>query len=434
MIAYLVRRLLGMLVVIWLILTVTFTITYLIPGDPARAIAGPRANAATLAQIRHNLGLDRPVFFNLRGSWATATVAVAILYAEPASAQGTPVGLLLQGETLGITDRRAEQGQDWVRLSVDPDVPVWINQEKLAEVKQQFGLLPVEGEAPPPGAPGDWVRVELRQGGLEGWALAGQFQLGYNPFDSQYFRYLWRLVSSLDLGTSNQPGKGPVTQIILRRLPSTAALAVSGVVVELLIGIPVGVISAVWQRSVWDRLAMFLALFGVSAPSFWLGLVLIYFVAYRWSILPLPPFPGSGDYSPIHLVLPAITLGMAGGAWYARMLRSSMLEILQADYVRTARAKGLAGWKVLYRHVMRNAIRPIVTMVGMDLAYYLGGVVLIEVVFSRPGIGYEMWQAIKNLDTPVIVGTITFAAVAIVVMNLVVDLLYLVLDPRVRLA
>ncbi len=430
--AYLVRRLLGMLVVIWLILTVTFTISYLIPGDPARAIAGPRANAATLAQIRHNLGLDRPVFFNLRGSWAGAAAGAVVLYAEADPASG-PVMLLLPGESLGITDRRTDQGQDWVRLSVDEGRPVWVNTEALSYVKQQFGFQPVEGAVLPAGVPADWTRVQLSKGGLEGWAPAHELRLGYNPFDSQYFQYLWRLVSRLDLGSSNQPGKGPVTQLIARRLPSTAALAVSGVFVELLIGIPVGIISAVRLRSIWDRLAMLLALFGVSAPSFWLGLVLIYLVAYRWSILPLPPLPGSEDYNPVHLILPALTLGLAGGAWYARMLRSSMLEILQADYVRTARAKGLPGRLVLYRHVMRNAIRPIVTMVGMDLAYYLGGVVLIEVVFSRPGVGYEMWQAIKNLDTPVIVGTITFAAVAIVVMNLVVDLLYLVLDPRVRL-
>ncbi len=132
------------------------------------------------------------------------------------------------------------------------------------------------------------------------------------------------------------------------------------------------------------------------------------------------------------MVLPAITLGLAGAAWYARMLRSSMLDILNADYVRTARSKGLSERTVLIRHALRNAIQPIITMVGMDLGYYLGGIVLVEAVFSWPGIGYEMWRAIGNLDIPVILGTITFAAIAIVVMNFVVDMLYSVIDPRVR--
>jgi peptide/nickel transport system permease protein len=173
---------------------------------------------------------------------------------------------------------------------------------------------------------------------------------------------------------------------------------------------------------------MLLALFGVAAPPFWLGLVLLYLFTYR---LPLFPTGGVGGLS--HLFLPAFTLGLAGGAWYARMLRSSMLDILQADYVRTARAKGLSEQAVLVRHALRNAIQPIVTMVGMDLGYYLGGVLLTEVVFSWHGIGKEMWQAVTKMDIPVVVGTVTFAAVAIVVMNFVVDLLYSAIDPRVRL-
>jgi peptide/nickel transport system permease protein len=159
-----------------------------------------------------------------------------------------------------------------------------------------------------------------------------------------------------------------------------------------------------------------------------LGLILLYVFGY---LIPIFPLGGPGGLS--HLILPAVTLGLAGSAWYARMLRSSMLDILHADYVRTARAKGLPERLVLLRHALRNAIQPIVTMVGMDLGYYLGGIVLIEAVFSWPGIGYEMWKAIGNQDIPVIVGTITFAALAIVVMNFIVDMLYSVIDPRVRL-
>jgi len=305
MIDYLVRRFLAMLVVIFLILTMTFVLAYLIPAEPARAVAGPRARPETIAQIRADLGLDDPLYV-------------------------------------------------------------------------------------------------------------------------QYFRYLSRVVQG-DLGTSYRQ-RLPVADILLHRLPATAKLAVAGLLVELALGIPVGIISAVWQRSFGDRLFMLLALLGVSAPSFWLGLVLLYIFAYRFPVFPLG---GPGGLS--HLILPAFTLGVAGAAWYARMLRSSMLDILSADYMRTARAKGLSERAVLIRHGLRNAIQPIITMAGMDLGYYLGGLVLIETVFSWPGIGYEMWRAVANVDIPVVIGTITFAGVTIVVANFVVELLYSVVDPRVRL-
>ena len=247
-----------------------------------------------------------------------------------------------------------------------------------------------------------------------------------DPLYVQYFRYLSRVLRG-DLGTSYRQ-RLPVSQILLQRLPATAELAFAGVLVEVLLGIPVGIISAVRQRSILDRTSMLAALLGVSMPSFWLGLILLYLFAYR-----IPIFPLGGPGGLKHLVLPAITLGAAGAAWYARMLRSSMLDILQADYVRTARAKGLAEWVVLGRHALKNAIQPIITMIGMDLGYYLGGILMVEAVFSWPGIGYETWRAIANLDIPIILGTITFAAFAIVVMNFVVDMLYSVIDPRVRL-
>jgi ABC-type dipeptide/oligopeptide/nickel transport system permease component len=303
---YVIRRLLGMAFVVFMILTISFVLAYLIPAEPARAVAGPKASQKTIDLIRKELGLDQPLY-------------------------------------------------------------------------------------------------------------------------TQYFRYLSRVLQG-DLGESYVK-RQPVSELILNRLPFTAALALAGVVIELVLGIPIGILSAVRQRSILDRSFMLLALFGVSAPSFWLGLVLLYLFAFR---IPIFPLGGPGGLS--HLILPALTLGIAGAAWYARMLRSSMLDILSADFVRTARAKGLHERAVLLSHVMRNAVQPIVTMAGMDLGYYLGGIVLIEVVFSWPGIGWEMWTAVKNLDIPVIIGTITFSAVAIVVMNLLVDLLYSVIDPRVRLS
>jgi peptide/nickel transport system permease protein len=246
------------------------------------------------------------------------------------------------------------------------------------------------------------------------------------PFYVQYGRYLWRLLHG-DLGDSYRL-RMPVLELFRRRLGATAQLAVLGVLFELLMGVPVGIISAVKSRSWLDRITMIGALVGVSAPRFWLGVVLLYLLGFKLSLVPL------GGYGTLkHAILPAFTLGVAGAAWYARMLRSSMLDILGADYMRTAYAKGLPERLVLLRHAIPNAIQPVITMVGMDLGYYLGGVVVIESVFSWPGMGKEIWQAIQNLDIPVITGSVTLAALAVVLMNLVVDVVNAAIDPRVRL-
>ena len=246
------------------------------------------------------------------------------------------------------------------------------------------------------------------------------------PLYVQYGRYLWRLLHG-DLGESYYM-RMPVTEIFRHRVGATAQLAILGVLFELLMGIPVGIVSAVKSRTWLDRSAMVGALVGVSAPRFWLGIVLLYLLGFKLSLFPLG---GYGTWK--HAILPAFTLGLAGAAWYARMLRSSLLDILGADYVRTAHAKGLAERVVLLRHAIPNAIQPVITMVGMDLGYYLGGVVVIESVFSWPGMGREIWQAIQNLDIPVITGGVTLAAGAVVVMNFVVDLVNAAIDPRVKL-
>jgi peptide/nickel transport system permease protein len=203
-------------------------------------------------------------------------------------------------------------------------------------------------------------------------------------------------------------------------------LAAAGIAVELLIGIPVGILAAVRPRSWLDRGAMGLTLLGVSAPQFWLGLILLYTFGYVWPIFPLGLAQG-----PTSIVLPAITVGLGGGVWYARVLRSAMLETLGADYIRTGRAKGLRGAAVVVRHAMPNAITPIVTMVGLDMAYFLGGIVVVESVFGWPGIGQLAYQAIQNDDIPLIMGTVLFAAVIIVLINIVTDLVYAFLNPRV---
>jgi len=196
---------------------------------------------------------------------------------------------------------------------------------------------------------------------------------------------------------------------------------------ELLIGIPAGIIAAL-RRGTWlDQGIMLGAFTGVAAPQFALGLLLLYVLAYK---LPLFPLGGYGGLE--HLILPALVLGLAGGGWYARIMRSSLLEVLAQDYVRTARAKGLASRVVVYKHALRNALLPVVAMVGTDLGTFMGGVVVVESVFGWPGIGQLTWQAIQAVDIPVILGAVTFTAFFIVLANLMADLAYPLLDPRVQ--
>lgn len=241
----------------------------------------------------------------------------------------------------------------------------------------------------------------------------------------QYGRYLANILQG-DLGQSWRTRRD-VSQIIWERLPATALLALGGLVVQIVIGLPIGLISAV-RRGGWvDRTGMLFSLIFVATPSFWLGLILLYLLAYK---VPLFPLGGYGRLE--HLVLPALTLGIAGAAWYARLFRSTILDVLGADYVRTARAKGLRGAAVLLRHVVPNSLIPVITMLGMDLGTFLGGVVVIEAVYAWPGIGLQAWQALRNLDVPVIMGTVLFAGLVMTLLNLVIDLSYSVIDPRIR--
>ena len=246
------------------------------------------------------------------------------------------------------------------------------------------------------------------------------------PLPVQYVRYLGRALQG-DLGNSTRDNR-PVLKAVLERLPATIQLAFAGLFVELAIGIPLGVIAALRPGSWFDKSATVVSLIGISLPSFALGLVLLYVFGYL-----IPLFPLGGYGTPMHLVLPALTLGIAGTAFYARVLRNSLLEVMGEDYIRTANAKGLRPRTVLLRHTLRNALLPTVTLAALDLALLLGGVVVIEAVFGWPGIGLQAFNAIRNQDTPMIMGTVLFASLAVVMLNLFVDLLYALLDPRVRL-
>jgi peptide/nickel transport system permease protein len=228
----------------------------------------------------------------------------------------------------------------------------------------------------------------------------------------------------------------PVWNALRDAFPKTLSLTVGAAVLWLAIGIPIGIASALRPRSLLDRGGMVVALFGISAPPYWLGLVLLKVFADRLGWFPIGGYANLSDAGPVrwawHLVLPWITLALLYAGWYARMTRTRMLDVLAQDYVRTARAKGLAPRAVVGRHVLRNALIPIVTMFGVDVAYLFGGAVLTETVFGIPGIGGLAWRAIRMRDLPMVMGTVLFAALFIVAANLIVDLLYAALDPRIQ--
>ena len=318
MAAYIVRRLLWMVVLLFLVSLITFVIFYLLPSaDPALLRAGRQPNPQLVEQIRHALGLDRP----------------------------------------------------------------WYD---------------------------------------------------------QYVHYMGRLFLHWDFGYSFQNNIS-VKRQIFDRLPATASLTIGAAVVWLVIGIGVGTLSAVKSRSVFDRMAMTGALVGISAPVYWLGLVALFLFANdigRFKLL-----PGSGSYVPLtqdpgkwfgSLIMPWFVLAASYAAFYARLLRSNLIEVMGEDYIRTARAKGLTERRVVTRHGIRSAITPIVTAAGLDIGLLLGGAILIEAVFNIPGIGRLAFESIQNSDLPMIQGTVLLGAFFIVVMNLVVDVAYAFLDPRVR--
>ncbi|MEV4098129.1 ABC transporter permease [Streptosporangium saharense] len=307
MTGWVLRRLGQMVLVLLGVVTLAFLMAYAVPGDPARLIAGPNADAATVASIRHQLGLD---------------------------------------------------------------APLW----------------------------------------------------------SQYTAFLGRLARG-DLGTSYALHGAPVAEQLAQALPTSALIAVGGIVWQLVLGVPAGIVAAYRPKSAADRIATLGALVGLSAPPFWVGLLLLYYLAYRFSIFPLN---GLGDPLWWYLALPTFTLGLAGAAWYARMTRAQMLEVLRSPYIQMARAKGLRERTILTRHALRNALTPLITMIGMDFGYFLGGVLIIESVFGLPGVGKLTYDAIDQLDVPIVTGAVLLAAFFVVVMNFLVDLTYAVVDPRVR--
>jgi peptide/nickel transport system permease protein len=304
MLTYIIRRIISSLCVLLLITVIAFAMAYLIPSDPARMIAGVHASATTLNEIRHNLGLDKPV-------------------------------------------------------------PV------------------------------------------------------------QYLMFLGRLLRG-NLGVSYIYDR-PVTSLVRVRFLATLPLALGAWLAELIIGIPLGIYTARRARKVSDFIISALALVGLSMPVFWLGLILLYVFAFK-----LPIFPLGGHTGLISLVLPSLTIGITGAAYYLRLLKSSMLDVMSNDYVRTARAKGASEDRVIWRHVVPNALIPVVTYAGIDIGILMGGLIMTEYTFNWNGIGMLMDEALMQSDIPVIMGTVLMAAVMVVLFNLLVDILYVFIDPRIR--
>lgn len=274
--------------------------------------------------------------------------------------------------------------------------------------------------------PGDPVRMMLGESATPEAQAALREEMGLDdPVLVQYGRYMKNIVVHQDLGTSYSTQR-PVLDEILNVFPNTVQLAVAAMIIAIILGIFLGIVSAVKQNSLLDNIVMVLALVGTSAPIFWIGIlmILLFSVNLGW----LPP-SGFGSFK--QLIMPAVALGMQSTAVVARMTRSSMLEVIRQDFVKTARAKGQRELIVIIRHVFRNALIPIITVVGLQFGTLLGGAMLTEVVFSIPGVGRLMIEAIKQRDFPIVQGSVLFVAACFSLVNLAVDLLYAVVDPKV---
>jgi peptide/nickel transport system permease protein len=263
------------------------------------------------------------------------------------------------------------------------------------------------------------------------------------PIYVQYAKFLQRLVTEGSLGHSFV-NRRSVNEQILDAAPVTASVVFGAMIIVLSIAIPLGIFSALRPRSLLDRVSMIYVLIGISLPSFWIGLVLAYFVGYKLQLTPLSGYcevvsvpeasvcGGVVDWA-YHLILPCTTLAIVVAGTYVRFVRAEVMETMSQDYVRTARAKGAPEHTVIRTHVLRNAMLPVVTMVGMDIGLLLGGSIFIEAVFGLPGLGSLAFNSIGQFDLPTLQGVVIFGAVAIIIFSLIVDILYAWIDPRIRL-
>lgn len=274
--------------------------------------------------------------------------------------------------------------------------------------------------------PGDPAKIMLGERAPAEEVALLRTQMGLDdPFHIQFFNFVKNAVQG-DLGRSLVT-KQPVASEIWARFPATLQLSAAAVLIAILMGIPIGIISATKQYSAFDMISMVIALLGVSMPNFWQGMMMILLFSITIRIL-----PSSGYGTLNHLIMPAMTIGTSAAAVITRMTRSSMLEVVRQDYIRTARAKGLSERVVINRHALKNALIPIVTVVGLQFGGLLGGAVLTESIFSWPGVGRFMVDAIRTKDYPSVQGGVLMLALTFSIVNLAVDILYAYIDPRIK--
>lgn len=275
--------------------------------------------------------------------------------------------------------------------------------------------------------PGDPAVLLAGEGASKETIEAIREQLGLNrPLFVQYFDYLINIFRG-DFGVSLKNSQ-PVLDEILVRLPITIELAFFSILITIVLGMAAGIISAIKPYSLTDTSVMIVALLGISLPSFWFGLMMMYFFSVKLQILPV-----AGWDSILHIILPALTLGAGGAAIVARMTRSSMLEVIRQDYIRTARAKGIRETVIVYKHALRNALIPVITVVGLQFGALLGGTVLVESIFAINGLGRMIVDAIRMRDLPMVQGGVLVASLVFVVVNLFVDVLYRFFNKRIEL-
>lgn len=275
--------------------------------------------------------------------------------------------------------------------------------------------------------PGDPAQIALGPNATAAEVAAKRAELGLDdPFFVRLGRYLGDVFLQFDLGTSYLTNKAVALEL-LERFPRTALISVLCMLISIVVGIPLGINAAIHQDKLWDRLSMFIALFGVSMPNFWLALMLVIVFALKLGILPAYGLDGLQYY-----ILPCVSLSFGGIAQQARQTRSSMLEVIRSDYIITARAKGLSEWSVIVKHALPNALIPVITVAGTQFGYMLGGALVIETVFSIPGIGMYLINGISSRDYMVVQGCVVILAIAFSFVMLGVDLIYAFVDPRIK--
>ena len=274
--------------------------------------------------------------------------------------------------------------------------------------------------------PGDPASLLLGERARPEDLAALRLEMGLDdPFFIQFFGYIGR-VARLDFGTSYQT-KRPVFFELRDRFPTTIVLAAISIAFAIIVGVPLGILCAIKHNSMADSITTVLGLVILSIPNFWLGLMLILFFSVTLGLLPV-----SGFTTPLHWIMPMLTLGLSAAGVFMRYTRSSMLEVIRQDYIRTARAKGQKESTVIFKHALKNALIPVITLAGISFGGLLGGAILTETVFAIPGVGGYMVQSIRSRDTPIIQGAVLMIAIGFSFVNLLVDILYSFVDPRIR--